>query len=136
MARREIVSADDIHDDERNRTEMEDRSATLVPAAADDRTAGEDETFGQSFNIDAGKRKDRMGIQIEGCPRPGRRSKQQGIDPDRVAMRKAPDPIKPSRWEVEERMICHIPYASWCKCCVAARALDDGHRAHKEEVVR
>ena len=61
-------------------------------------------------------------------PIPRLKRKRPGIELGRAAMRVAPSPVKPSKREVEEHWICHIPYAAWCSCCVASRALDDAHR--------
>ena len=62
-----------------------------------------------------------------------RRPKARGIDKVRAAMRVAPNPRKPSKREIEEHVICHIPYASWCACCVGGRALDDAHKSYVDE---
>ena len=132
----EILSLDGVDDDDDLKPMETDRYATEAPATdGGTQTAVEEDTFGAGFNIDAGKRRV-DGVPDMEFPRPTRRTKLKGTDPQRAAMRRAPDPIKPSRREVEEHMICHIPYASWCKCCVAARALDDGHRVRKDEAKR
>ena len=36
-------------------------------------------------------------------------------------------PVLPSKQEVEEHNVTHIPYRDWCEHCVKARANNDGH---------
>ena len=131
------LSMDGMDDEMQTQTPQETNQDAAMPSSAQrpgEPATGED-TFGAGFDIDAGKRKHEFGMPTEDSRR-GRRAKQRGTNPQRAAMRVATGPIKPSRKEVEEHMMCHIPYAPWCKCCVAARALEDAHRAHKEEVQR
>ena len=118
-------------------TPQQTNQDAAMPSSAErpgEPTTGED-IFGVDLDIDAGKRKHEFGMPKEDSGR-GWRAKQRGTDSQRAAMRVATGLIKPSRKDIEEHMICHIPYAPWCKYCVAARALEDAHRARKEEVQR
>ena len=40
----------------------------------------------------------------------------------------------PSQEEIDEHMVTHLPYRSWCKFCVAGKAKSSGHRTGKREV--
>ena len=82
------------------------------------------EIEGSTFNIDSGK-SDLLDGRIPPPPRP--HAQGRIINPERAKMRIIPGPVMPSKREVEEHMLCHIPCAPWCSCCVAARALDDKH---------
>ena len=42
-----------------------------------------------------------------------------------------PDPGTPSRQEVLEHELTHLPFRAWCQHCVAARANDMQHRMDK-----
>ena len=43
-------------------------------------------------------------------------------------------PDQPSQKEIDEhRRAGHIPYRSWCKCCVAGRGIHDQHQAGAEK---
>ena len=43
-----------------------------------------------------------------------------------------PDPRLPSKQEIEEHNITHLPYRSWCPHCVAGRGLSIPHRSSDE----
>ena len=43
-----------------------------------------------------------------------------------------PEPIEPSKAEVERHNLSHLPYKSWCQHCVAARRAAAPHLAQKE----
>ena len=43
-----------------------------------------------------------------------------------------PDPKLPSKQEIEEHNITHLPYRSWCPHCVAGRGLSTPHRSSDE----
>ena len=48
-------------------------------------------------------------------------------------MRNIGDPRLPSRNEVEEHYLTHIPYRNWCPHCVSGRGKDLDHRKAVEE---
>ena len=50
---------------------------------------------------------------------------EQGDDKDGPPIIRAPD--KPTKEQWERRQIIHIPYASWCPHCVAARNARRNH---------
>ena len=41
---------------------------------------------------------------------------------------------EPTPKEVEEHNKSHLPYASWCKICISAKAKEDAHRQRKDVV--
>ena len=43
------------------------------------------------------------------------------------------DPVKPSQAEVEEHMLTHVPFRSWCEHCVPGRGEDSLHFRNKDE---
>ena len=43
------------------------------------------------------------------------------------------EPIKPSKKEVAEHMMSHMPYRSWCPYCVKGRGLNDPHKKQKSD---
>ena len=43
------------------------------------------------------------------------------------------DPKRPSRAEVEEHELTHLPYRSWCKHCVKGRGKESPHRKTDEQ---
>ena len=44
------------------------------------------------------------------------------------------DPGQPSKEEVEEHNLSHLPHRSWCEICVKARAKEGPHRRISDEV--
>ena len=42
-------------------------------------------------------------------------------------------PTKPSQEEVEEHMLTHLPYRSWCPHCVRGKAKGKPHKRRKQE---
>ena len=48
-----------------------------------------------------------------------------------VRVRVLPKPITPTRQQVEEHELTHMPYKVWCKHCVKTRGLNDPHRTLK-----
>ena len=42
-------------------------------------------------------------------------------------------PIKPSKEEVDEHMLTHLPFRSWCPHCVRGKSKGKPHRRAKEE---
>ena len=49
-------------------------------------------------------------------------------------MKAAPAPIKPCAADVEEHNITHMPYRSWCECCVEGRGLGEQRGRHTGRV--
>jgi hypothetical protein len=54
---------------------------------------------------------------------------------DEEARRPKPvrNPGNPTKAEIEEHEVTHIPYRSWCSHCVRGKAVDDHHEAQKPE---
>lgn len=50
----------------------------------------------------------------------------EGEEARRPAMRRAPR--EPTRQEIDEHNLTHLPFRSWCPCCVAAKAKHWPHR--------
>jgi len=46
---------------------------------------------------------------------------------------KLPDPLAPTAAERAEHELTHIPYRSWCSCCVKGRGRQADHRTSKSE---
>ena len=42
-------------------------------------------------------------------------------------MRKMMDPCLPTRTEIEEHRMTHLPFRSWCTFCVKGRGVERGH---------
>eukprot|EP00971_Amphidinium_carterae_P347420 6489422-Amphidinium_carterae.1 len=50
-----------------------------------------------------------------------------------AALRAKPKPDTPSREEIEQhRAAGHVPFRSWCRCCVAGKGRGDRHRAKED----
>jgi len=48
-------------------------------------------------------------------------------------MKKMIDPCLPSRAEIEEHRLTHLPYRNWCEQCVKGRGIERGHfRAERD----
>ena len=47
----------------------------------------------------------------------------------------ARDPGAPTQAEIDEHNVDHIPYRSWCECCVMGRGTGEQHRAGPESRV-
>ena len=60
---------------------------------------------------------------------PQRLGKDEGVG----RMRNIGDPRLPSRKEVEEHYLTHVPYRNWCPHCVRGRGKDLDHRKAVEE---
>ena len=87
-------------------------------ADIDEQHAATADNWGAGFDIDKGKVKRPL-------------SDSTSPTTPRGQMKLIPGPVRPGRKEIEEHLICHIPYADWCSCCVAARALDNKHMTAK-----
>ena len=46
------------------------------------------------------------------------------------------DPRKPTKAEVEEHELVHVPYRNWCPVCVRAKGKELNHRKSIEEPKR
>ena len=44
------------------------------------------------------------------------------------------EPCKPTKKEIEEHAVTHLPFRSWCPQCVMGKAKDDPHRKVEQEV--
>ena len=44
------------------------------------------------------------------------------------------EPGKPTKKEIEEHAVTHLPFRSWCPQCVMGKAKDDPHRKVEQEV--
>ena len=42
-------------------------------------------------------------------------------------------PMNPTKAEIEEHEITHLPYRSWCSHCVRGKAVDDQHRSQTKD---
>ncbi len=42
-------------------------------------------------------------------------------------------PEQPSKAEVREHNLTHVPYMSWCHHCIRGRAVNDQHQKKREE---
>ena len=45
-------------------------------------------------------------------------------------LKKVIDPLLPSKAEISEHQLSHLPYRSWCPHCVKGRAREMGHQRH------
>ena len=39
----------------------------------------------------------------------------------------------PNEREIREHMTTHIPFRSWCPCCIAGKGQSSHHRSHREQ---
>ena len=53
---------------------------------------------------------------------------EASTDEDCEPKRTAPDPGMPTQAEVEEHNVDHLPYRSWCECCVRGKATGEPHK--------
>ena len=59
-------------------------------------------------------------------------SADEECEPKRIA----PDPGMPTQAEIDEHNVDHLPYRSWCACCVRAKATGEPHRKiHVESTI-
>ena len=42
------------------------------------------------------------------------------------------NPLNPTRKEIEEHEVTHIPFRSWCKHCIRGRAVNTPHKTKKK----
>ena len=49
------------------------------------------------------------------------------------AVREVTRPKEPTQKELEEHMVSHLPFRSWCPYCVKGRGRSDPHRVRKEK---
>ena len=42
-------------------------------------------------------------------------------------------PYEPKQEEIDEHMLTHVPYRSWCKYCVKARGRADAHKSQERD---
>ena len=49
------------------------------------------------------------------------------------AVQPLPTPNTPTRSEVLDHRVCHVPFRAWCKHCVEGRGQEFGHYSHKKE---
>ena len=49
-------------------------------------------------------------------------------DTERPVVKVLRDPEQPSREELDQHNICHLPYRAWCRHCVAGRGKAAQHR--------
>ena len=61
-------------------------------------------------------------------------TREQGGEPEEARRAKGTKvPIKPSQEEVEEHMLTHLPFRSWCSHCVRGKAKGKPHKKKEEE---
>ena len=58
---------------------------------------------------------------------------QEPTDQEAQSPKTLTSPITPTQKEIDEHYINHLPYRSWCPCCVMGRANEDPHRKVNEE---
>ena len=63
----------------------------------------------------------------------------KGIEADRLEkegvkreIRRLIDPRKPTKEEVDEHELTHVPYRNWCPICVMAKGKESDHRNSSE----
>ena len=59
---------------------------------------------------------------------PGDEGAGEGLRPRAIA-----SPSTPTRQEIEEHELTHLPFRSWCRHCVRGRAKGDPHAQHQED---
>ena len=59
-------------------------------------------------------------------------SADEECEPKRIA----PDPGMPTQAEIDDHNVDHLPYRSWCACCVRGKATGEPHRRiHVESTI-
>ena len=79
--------------------------------------------------------RDRWPQGIEPGPSEEERTRYQSLfDEDEFEKAKVmPDPGEPSEKEIEEHVVDHVPYRSWCSHCARGRGVGKPHRERKDE---
>ena len=63
-------------------------------------------------------------------PIDSKKEHEVGQDAEEAVEVKAPKvPVRPTQDEVEKHNITHLPFRSWCPCCVAGKAKSEPHRS-------
>jgi len=52
---------------------------------------------------------------------------------DSRSMRKMTDPCLPTRAEIEEHRLTHLPFRNWCPFCIKGRGVERGHFRAKRD---
>ena len=85
---------------------------------------------GEAEEAADGEQLDRRGVELEG-PAEEEDLRSEDCQPKVVA----PDPGRPSQAEIDEHCIDHLPFRSWCECCVRGRGTGEQHRPAGESQV-
>ena len=67
----------------------------------------------------------------QACPDPNPSTLVDSVDVDPSlvpAVNFKMTPSRPTRKEIEQHEVTHLPYAPWCSTCIASKATDDAHR--------
>ena len=98
--------------------------------------AGDDELFNEVFEeeLDSGDVVEAEDVEAELPGEQPAAAEGQGGEQEEEGQRprQRPAPEAPSRAEVEEHELTHIPYRAWCRHCRAARGREDCHRRKTE----
>ena len=81
-------------------------------------------------DIDRSRAADQADGQPEVHPVPMQHGEKRPPKKERV--RSIPKPMLPSRVDREKHELTHLPYQTWCRHCVLARAQNDAHRRTKK----
>ena len=90
---------------------------------------------GRTGVVSSGEGIDRVGGSIAGDGDAGeeRRSAAKGTDVEEVHQPRAPlVPGRPTKKEIEDLGVSHLPFRSWCRHCVRGRAQGSPHRSRVE----
>ena len=55
-----------------------------------------------------------------------------GVSKEKVNIKRVTDPMLPSKADIEEHMLSHLPYRNWCEHCVKGRGKQMAHFKSKE----
>ena len=66
-----------------------------------------------------------MGGEEVGEERPAGGEEEETTEEHKPKLRTSPD--QPTAREIEEHMITHVPYRSWCPYCVTGKCKADAH---------
>ncbi len=81
--------------------------------------AKDDEAHAEKGVNESGKRSD-----DEECSDRGGDGPELGEEQDEARVKPLTNPGNPSRREIEEHEVVHLPYRSWCDVCVAAKGTE------------
>ena len=59
----------------------------------------------------------------------GEEAEGEGDEEESVVPNNIPNPRTPTKYEIEQHNLCHIPYRNWCPHCVRGKGINSPHKS-------